>query len=537
MKTITLDVINRTAVSETAEGDVGVKLVVTNAPDEWGNCSVFALFTQGEQTRHELIKNPDGEYNIATVPSEFTDTNKAFKIGVYAIGADASRDVRLSVWIRVMDTDFTTEDIIVTQQTLDDVLDIQALYTKYVKSEAERVANEEIRVENEEIRIANEEQRGQDYTQIKEDISNLKKLAIEFVDAIPPDGGNVYPESGYKMYVDKNTIMIVYVSGSNVTQYIIKDGKVTKYTFAKDSQSKNVQNIYYTDSEYKPKSLMPQSGKAVAQAIAQLVGSAPDTLNTLEELADALKDNADIVDVLNEAIGQKVDKVEGYGLSYASVFDDKILIGFHDTNGLGNHAYLFYDALAIDEFLLGKADKAELNDMLIYKVNTSDFESFKNELLTGEFGVHNAEYATNANYAEEAGYAQTAYDSDRAGCASADHNGDIIHLTYATKEELRPTPLTSITGTLSPNQPYHLSEPPSSIVFPSVDVSDGDTIYITFMTGDTPPTISIDMKNTTDIDIVIEADTGYEIYGKYVANINKWIVGYSSYKVPGGDEA
>ena len=98
-------------------------------------------------------------------------------------------------------------------------------------------------------------------------------------------------------------------------------------------------------------------------------------------------------------------------------------------------------------------------------------------------------------------------------------------------------PITEIPGTLSPNCPYHLSEPPASIVFPSVDVSDGDTIYITFMTGDTPPTISIDMKNTTDIDIEIEADTGYEIYGKYVANINKWIVGYSSYKVPGGDEA
>lgn len=49
--------------------------------------------------------------------------------------------------------------------------------------------------------------------------------------------------------------------------------------------------------------------------VANLVGSAPDTLNTLEELADALNDNADIVDVLNTSIATKVDKVDGKGLS------------------------------------------------------------------------------------------------------------------------------------------------------------------------------------------------------------------------------
>lgn len=42
--------------------------------------------------------------------------------------------------------------------------------------------------------------------------------------------------------------------------------------------------------------------------VANLVGSAPDTLDTLEELADALKDNADIVEVLEESIASKADK-------------------------------------------------------------------------------------------------------------------------------------------------------------------------------------------------------------------------------------
>jgi methyl coenzyme M reductase beta subunit len=49
--------------------------------------------------------------------------------------------------------------------------------------------------------------------------------------------------------------------------------------------------------------------------IAELVGEAPDTLNTLDELSEALKDNKDVVTILEEAIANKVDKVEGKVLS------------------------------------------------------------------------------------------------------------------------------------------------------------------------------------------------------------------------------
>jgi hypothetical protein len=46
----------------------------------------------------------------------------------------------------------------------------------------------------------------------------------------------------------------------------------------------------------------------VDQKVTDLVGAAPSTLDTLEELANALKDNADVVDVLEKAIGNKADK-------------------------------------------------------------------------------------------------------------------------------------------------------------------------------------------------------------------------------------
>ncbi len=47
----------------------------------------------------------------------------------------------------------------------------------------------------------------------------------------------------------------------------------------------------------------------VDNSIAELVDGAPETLDTLNELAAALNDNADIVDVLNQSIGSKQDTI------------------------------------------------------------------------------------------------------------------------------------------------------------------------------------------------------------------------------------
>lgn len=48
----------------------------------------------------------------------------------------------------------------------------------------------------------------------------------------------------------------------------------------------------------------------VNDKVAALVDGAPDALNTLDELAAALKDNKDIVDVLNNSISTKQDKID-----------------------------------------------------------------------------------------------------------------------------------------------------------------------------------------------------------------------------------
>jgi len=53
----------------------------------------------------------------------------------------------------------------------------------------------------------------------------------------------------------------------------------------------------------------------VDKRVADLVNSAPETLDTLGELAQALGENDNVVEALNKAITNKVDKVSGKGLS------------------------------------------------------------------------------------------------------------------------------------------------------------------------------------------------------------------------------
>lgn len=64
--------------------------------------------------------------------------------------------------------------------------------------------------------------------------------------------------------------------------------------------------------------------KTVVNAI---INGAPETLDTLKEIADAISENKGISDVLSDAIGNKVDKVEGKELSdnnYTTEEKDKL---------------------------------------------------------------------------------------------------------------------------------------------------------------------------------------------------------------------
>ncbi len=62
-------------------------------------------------------------------------------------------------------------------------------------------------------------------------------------------------------------------------------------------------------------SVLAQAKGYADSKISDLVNGAPEAMDTLKELADAINDNADIMTALQSAIGDKVDKVSGKGLS------------------------------------------------------------------------------------------------------------------------------------------------------------------------------------------------------------------------------
>ena len=53
----------------------------------------------------------------------------------------------------------------------------------------------------------------------------------------------------------------------------------------------------------------------ISAAIDGLIGGAPETYDTLKEIADYISEHEDVSSALSAAIGQKVDKVEGKSLS------------------------------------------------------------------------------------------------------------------------------------------------------------------------------------------------------------------------------
>lgn len=65
--------------------------------------------------------------------------------------------------------------------------------------------------------------------------------------------------------------------------------------------------------------------QAVAYAdllIANLISGAPETLDTLGEIADAMRENADVVTALQEAIGKKANEVELSQVAFSGSYND-----------------------------------------------------------------------------------------------------------------------------------------------------------------------------------------------------------------------
>lgn len=126
-------------------------------------------------------------------------------------------------------------------------------------------------------------------------------------------------------------------------KYVTESGTVAKATTAdsatqatKDGNGKTIASTYATKTELNTvaESIPSIAGLAtetfVATKISELVDSAPDTLNTLGELATAIKNHQDVTTAINEAIANKANKADtlsGYGITDAKISNGTITLG------------------------------------------------------------------------------------------------------------------------------------------------------------------------------------------------------------------
>ena len=103
------------------------------------------------------------------------------------------------------------------------------------------------------------------------------------------------------------TATFIVKNGSKGADGIIgKDGK-SAYEYAKENG--------YTGTEEEFAEVLASTDTILSEAksytdtsVAELVGTAPETLDTLEEVAKAIKENEDVVTALNSAIGSKANQ-------------------------------------------------------------------------------------------------------------------------------------------------------------------------------------------------------------------------------------
>lgn len=113
-------------------------------------------------------------------------------------------------------------------------------------------------------------------------------------------------------------------SGSGTSSYLyLTSDDVSPVAAAPDGE----ENVVYAIDEYHlgvqwhnvanaPNFILKDDAELYTDtAISNLINSAPTTLDTLGEIATAMQENADVVEALDKAVGNKVDKVSGKGLS------------------------------------------------------------------------------------------------------------------------------------------------------------------------------------------------------------------------------
>lgn len=154
-------------------------------------------------------------------------------------------------------------------------------------------------------------------------------------------------------YAKKSEIPAPYDDTDVKDRITALEGKEDKDTVYDDTAITNrvkaleaIDHSKYLTEHQDISALAPKS--YVDGKVADLVNSAPATLDTLGELATAITEHKEVTDALDAAITQKVDKETGKGLSTNDYTDaDKAKLAATPSFWVGSQAE--YDAIAVKD--------------------------------------------------------------------------------------------------------------------------------------------------------------------------------------------
>ena len=200
---------------------------------------------------------------------------------------------------------------------------------------------------------------------------------INIVQTSGSSASNVMSQNAVTTELNKKANKATTLAGYGITDAKIEDGSITigKETI---KPLTSVPSEYVTDDELSAKGY--QTASQVSSAISNLVDSAPETLNTLNELAAALGDDPNFATTITNQIAQKADAsdLDNYATTEAL------------TSGLAGKANTSHTHTI--------ANITDLQDALDDKADTSDLGNYATTeaLTSGLAGKANTSHTHNA---------------------------------------------------------------------------------------------------------------------------------------------
>ncbi|WP_054643421.1 hypothetical protein [Companilactobacillus kimchii] len=201
--------------------------------------------------------------------NDFTNQSADFEKRYVAQGSDF--ESRFKSYLATLQTDYDDFKKILTTDVADlnTELDKIGADTKALQAKADSIADKLKDV---------------DLSQMQTNKTNIEKLRT---DLTATDG----KFKNYKTSDELSTLLKTYVLATQLSD-----------TLASFSKSDDVKNWIATSAN--------QTKEYAAESIKAIIGAAPDTLDTIAELADAVTKNKDGVQAINDGITKKADKTD-----------------------------------------------------------------------------------------------------------------------------------------------------------------------------------------------------------------------------------